>query len=470
MMRLAFYIFWLLLAASQPLMAQGNAANKDAPKKKVKTAYSEAALSVQKDLRIALDELAKVRQEIAKMKPALAKKSNRIAADLRESRRQADLARSRRDAIEMEFAKTDSELKSWREERLYIDGLLHDFSKTYQSSQSLAQVEKQAELIGKIDLKSRLQLIRESIEQMKTAGQVRVIDGEALNVEGVLVAGRFVDAGPLSWFLSQDGQTSGLISTDSALRPRLVPGTGDVDAIESLLNGSGASLSFDPTLGTAVALTSSGTSIVEHIKQGGFWIFPILILAAIALFAAIRKWLQLLRIRDLRSGVVQGVIDAVAKRDFDAARSQVARIRHPAKQILGRGVAVLSDSPDTARDDLEEALYEKFLEALPKLNRGLPLVAIASATAPLLGLLGTVTGMIETFRLINVFGTGDAKSLASGISEALVTTEFGLIVAIPALIMHALLSRKVQGIKSAMEMTSLAFLNGAKGRDLRSEI
>ena len=72
--------------------------------------------------------------------------------------------------------------------------------------------------------------------------------------------------------------------------------------------------------------------------------------------------------------------------------------------------------------------------------------------------------MIETFRLINVFGTGDAKSLASGISEALVTTEFGLIVAIPALILHALLSRKVQGIKSTLEMTSLAFLNGIKAK------
>ena len=72
--------------------------------------------------------------------------------------------------------------------------------------------------------------------------------------------------------------------------------------------------------------------------------------------------------------------------------------------------------------------------------------------------------MIETFRLINVFGTGDAKSLASGISEALITTEFGLIVAIPALILHALLSRKVQGIKATMEMTSLAFLNGTKSK------
>ena len=97
----------------------------------------------------------------------------------------------------------------------------------------------------------------------------------------------------------------------------------------------------------------------------------------------------------------------------------------------------------------------------------MPLIAIASATAPLLGLLGTVTGMIHTFKLINLFGTGNAKTLASGISEALVTTEFGLIVAIPALIMHALLSRKIQGIKSTMEMTSLAFVNGVRPTEER---
>ncbi len=71
--------------------------------------------------------------------------------------------------------------------------------------------------------------------------------------------------------------------------------------------------------------------------------------------------------------------------------------------------------------------------------------------------------MIHTFKLIDIFGTGDAKSLASGISEALITTKFGLIVAIPALIIHALLRRKVQGIKATMEMVSLAFLNGLKG-------
>ena len=104
----------------------------------------------------------------------------------------------------------------------------------------------------------------------------------------------------------------------------------------------------------------------------------------------------------------------------------------------------------------------KFLEAQPRLQRGLPLIAIASATSPLLGLLGTVTGMIKTFNQITIFGTGDARSLSGGISEALITTAFGLIVAIPALILHALLSRKIQGIRSTMEMVSLAFINGLK--------
>ena len=84
-----------------------------------------------------------------------------------------------------------------------------------------------------------------------------------------------------------------------------------------------------------------------------------------------------------------------------------------------------------------------------------------------MGLLGTVTGMINTFKLITVFGTGDARSLSSGISEALVTTEFGLIVAIPSLILYALLNRRVQGILTDMDKLSAAFLNGLPKKERR---
>ena len=144
---------------------------------------------------------------------------------------------------------------------------------------------------------------------------------------------------------------------------------------------------------------------------------------------------------------------------MDEANSRICRISHPAYKALRRAIEIGNDK---SPEDVEEALYEEYLQAQPKLERGLSWIAIAAATAPLLGLLGTVTGMIHTFKLINVFGTGDAKSLSSGISEALVTTEFGLVVAIPALIMHALLSRKISGILAATEMASIAYVNGLK--------
>ena len=100
------------------------------------------------------------------------------------------------------------------------------------------------------------------------------------------------------------------------------------------------------------------------------------------------------------------------------------------------------------------------LEEKPKLERGLSFISVTAAVAPLLGLLGTVTGMINTFKLITLFGTGDAKSLSSGISEALITTEFGLVVAIPSLLLSAFLSRKANSMIAKMEKTSITFVNG----------
>jgi biopolymer transport protein ExbB len=105
------------------------------------------------------------------------------------------------------------------------------------------------------------------------------------------------------------------------------------------------------------------------------------------------------------------------------------------------------------------------LNTKPKLDRYLAFVSLTAATAPLLGLLGTVTGMINTFKLITVFGTGDPKRLSSGISEALVTTEYGLIIAVPCLLMYAFLSRKSKGLLSSMEQTSVGFINGLTPRN-----
>jgi biopolymer transport protein ExbB len=119
---------------------------------------------------------------------------------------------------------------------------------------------------------------------------------------------------------------------------------------------------------------------------------------------------------------------------------------------------------------VEEVMYEHGMSARLKLQRFLPFVAICASSAPLLGLLGTVTGIMNTFKLITVFGTGDVKTLSSGISEALITTEYGLIVAIPSLLLHAFLSRKAKAIGDDMDKAAIAFLNELKRSDaLRKE-
>lgn len=424
--------------------------------------YREAAASAQADLDRALAELAVVREAIAKEKPTLAVESEKIAAELREARRQADLARTTRDAAEAEEKRSEERLKAWRDEKQYIESLLLDFRKNYEAGLSLAQVAHQNQLLQQDDLAGRLALLEAATTQLEATERVTVIPGEVVNSEGVLLPGRFAEVGPVSWFLSDDSKQSGLVTTGVDLQPRLVAGTDNRAEIEHLLKGEPATLAFDPTLGTAVAMVESEETLLGHIKSGGFWIYPILLLAAIALTAALWKWWQLARIRPYAPGLVQEILEHVNRGDSSSALAAIAGLSHPVRGILERGISALNAQPRPSRDDLEEALYEPFLAAEQPLKRGLTFIAIASSTAPLLGLLGTVTGMIATFQLINIFGTGDAKSLASGISEALVTTEYGLIVAIPALILHALLSRKIQGIKNSMESASLAFLNGAK--------
>ncbi|MCB1076822.1 MAG: MotA/TolQ/ExbB proton channel family protein [Verrucomicrobiae bacterium] len=397
-------------------------------------------------------------------KPPLARETAAVASELRDKQRRAELARQERDALIHDLTALSNRVRIWRDERTYIDSLLTEFRKNHESQLPLGEAIAQQELFlaadgeGDAGIEARLAIAESAILRLADAGGPSTREGEALGPDGVSVAGRFVSAGPVSWFISRDGSVAGLVASSRDLQPEVVAGTADPDDIQSLADGKPAAPRFDPTLGTAVALGDADDSLIEQIRQGGLWIYPILALALIATLAAISKWLQLSRIRELNPSVVRTVLGAVNAGDRKKATAAVESVRHPARALLLRGI----ETSDRSQDAVEEALYEKYLEAQPPLQRGLPLIAIASATAPLLGLLGTVTGMIHTFKLINLFGTGDAKSLASGISEALITTEFGLAVAIPALILHALLSRKVQGIRSTLELTSLAFVNGLK--------
>lgn len=426
--------------------------------------FEAAAAKLDAELEAALAELTAIRDRIAEEKPPLAAKMQETAMILREKQREYDIARSSREAITSEFEKAERELQLWRDERSYLDGLLFDFRKNYEAASSLARTGALSELLLAADkpddsgTKARLDLVAAAISDLKGAATLETLKGEAIGPDGVMHAGRFVEAGPVSWFLDDDGEISGLISSASALTPEVIPGTAARTQIEALVEGRKASPTFDPTLGTAVALQEVEDTFLEHILKGGIWIYPILFLALVSFVVALFKLFSMVRLREIEPGTVSAVVAHLKAGDPAKATDDLAGITHPAADLLKVGI----DHADLPREALEEKLYERHLALLPGLQRGLPFIAIAAATAPLLGLLGTVTGMIHTFQQITVFGTGDAKPLAGGISEALVTTEFGLIVAIPSLIAHALLSRRAAGVRSNMEMSTLAFLNGLR--------
>ena len=111
------------------------------------------------------------------------------------------------------------------------------------------------------------------------------------------------------------------------------------------------------------------------------------------------------------------------------------------------------------RQDMENALQETILREIPPMERFLSTLGMLAAIAPLLGLLGTVTGMINTFHVITYYGTGDPRMMSGGISEALVTTMLGLMVAIPIMFGHTLLSRRVETMIAEMEEKAVSFIN-----------
>ena len=126
---------------------------------------------------------------------------------------------------------------------------------------------------------------------------------------------------------------------------------------------------------------------------------------------------------------------------------------------LARPLGAIAAHADQSRDAAEKAVREALLREVPALEKRLPLIAAMGAAAPLLGLLGTVSGLVTLFQVLNQLGANDPKVLAGGISEALINTETGLAIAIPVLLIHGFLNEKLDSMNATLSSCSLEELN-----------
>jgi biopolymer transport protein ExbB/TolQ len=225
-------------------------------------------------------------------------------------------------------------------------------------------------------------------------------------------------------------------------------------ASEFIASGSGG-LPFDPTLGNAHKIAQTEETLWEHIKKGGPVMWPIFLLGFAALFVALFKWITMLLVKMPAEPKIRSVLRAVGQGDHATASRLASELPGPVGAMLVAGTSAHGQP----RDAIEESMYETVQRTQHRLQSLLPFVAISASAAPLLGLLGTVTGIMNTFSLITIYGTGDVKTLSSGISEALITSEYGLIVAIPSLLLHAVLWSKVRKIVNNLEATGVSFVN-----------
>lgn len=266
-------------------------------------------------------------------------------------------------------------------------------------------------------------------------------------VDGVLTTGTALQVGPYAFFAPEEGRP-GLIVEDDDLVPYLRYHTPETEATILMgMSGQEALLPFDPLLDRAYLNLDAKVSLWNHLKSGGIWIIPITIFGLLSMVIAVLKLIQIQRIRVPGQVEVQALVEA---RDEAAFQRQLQTITPHARPIFAEGF-VYRNAPESAR---AAAMSQVLLGFRHRVDSGLSLLGLTAAVAPLLGLLGTVTGMIKTFQVISLYGAGDARALSGGISEALVTTEFGLIVAIPALLAHAWLNRRARRI--TIETTVLA--------------
>ncbi len=212
------------------------------------------------------------------------------------------------------------------------------------------------------------------------------------------------------------------------------PQTRYLDAIERLERATEGSVPFglDPARGGALAALVQTPDLRQRIRQGGVIAYIILVLGIIALIVALERLVSLYL--------------TMAK-----VRRQAREPLQPGGNPLGRVLQVYQHNVDADTETLELKLAEAVLKETPRINRMLMFLKVIAVVAPLLGLLGTVVGMIVTFQAITLFGTGDPRLMAGGISQALVTTVLGLCVAIPTVFLHALAAGRARQLTEILE-------------------
>lgn len=331
-------------------------------------------------------------------------------------------------------------VEKWKAQKHYQNHLLASYVESSAIPRDLLAKEN-GELV--VDYRA----LQPAIDQLESYLSPRWNDTVAVGDDGVLVDAKVLALGPVE--VSVTSGYAGLVSRELSGQPKILDifDKSQQRELASLLNSGKGNVVFDPTLGNARQLMEAEGSLTSHIEKGGIWAFPIVVFGILSFLIALLKGIQLVRLPAVNFGVMKALEDlkSSGEREADEQLGKLKKI----SRAQGKLIDIARRYPVSQhRDDL---LVAHLTEHRHHTEKYIGVIATSAAIAPLLGLLGTVSGMINTFKMMTIFGSGDASTVSAGISEALVTTELGLVVAIPSLIVSALLTRKTRSYAHKLE-------------------
>jgi len=276
--------------------------------------------------------------------------------------------------------------------------------------------------------------------QREVAAQGKVVrfTHEFANAQGERVTDDIVRVGVFN-IVFEDGYLQYDPSTDNISELQRQPEQSRyTNSTETMVNsqpGEIVRFGLDVTRGSILSLLVESPTLGERIDQGGIVGYTIIGLGIIGLLIAIWRMISL---------TIAG----------NKVRAQLKRDSASTDNPLGRVLAAYENNKNADTETIELKLSEAALKEMPGLTKGLLFIKVISVVSPLMGLLGTVTGMIQTFQVITLYGAGDPKMMAGGISQALMTTVLGLVVAIPMVLIHTLVSGQSRKIINILNSQS----------------
>lgn len=426
---------------------------------------------MEQKLNQSLTELARVRSVISADKLPMIKELNDLEEVVLDVRLEYQKVMRQLDSRNLDLNNLRGEIKTRKDEKSYISSLLSEYTRNFQTRLHISELSRYQSVSDEAALApensnlsdenifaAQTELVEVSLNRLEELVGGAAFEGTAAGEDGLVREGKTLLLGPLALFASTDGSLAGIAEQRlGSLEPTVMSfaEVSNSELVRSTVVQQEGLFPFDPSLGNARKIEQTNESLGETLEKGGVVGYVIVVMFILAIITAAFKWIELSRIPVPSDQEIKPLLQAMLYNDHEKANMLVEDIEGPTRQMLAIGLEHINEPHQL----VEEVMYEEMLTTRLKVERFTPFIAVCASSAPLLGLLGTVTGIINTFKLITVFGSGDVKTLSGGISEALITTAQGLIVAIFSLILFAFLSRKAKSIMDRMEQIAILFMN-----------